>query len=104
MTDEKEMLEYAAKAMGIARIKWHDEYPGGWLDGCGAPSTWWNPVTGDGDCARMEAALGINVEWFEEWVYCGQVSADYADHNGDKQKARRYASTRCAAEVGRAMA
>lgn len=59
MENERELLELAAKAAGhefgwihdLPRIKC--EY--GWQT--------WDPLQDDGDCARMEAALDIDVEW-----------------------------------------
>jgi len=73
----------------------------------------WNPRDDDGDCARLEAALLIDVEWTypRGRVYCSpplkssvpRVTENAADHNNDLQAARRMASLRAAAEVGRAM-
>lgn len=68
-------------------------------------TTFWDPLGDDGDCARMEAALGIDLIWAE-----GRVVA-YAEpestrmrafteqqdaHHGDINKARRMASCRAA--------
>lgn len=61
------------------------------------------------DCARLEAALGLDVVWFFSSVCIKQIffhisiSTQYSDHNGDKQAARRMASVRAAAEIGREM-
>ena len=59
----------------------------------------------DGDCARMEAALGIHVAWHSDGVVCGLRWAGatelFDDHGGDKQAARRMASLRVAAEHGK---
>lgn len=74
----------------------------------------WNPRADDGDCARLEAALEIDVVWHDTGVICQAPSKNffeggesdsqpYSDHGGDKQAARRMASLKVAAEVGRAM-
>ena len=66
---------------------------------------YWSPHTDDGDCARMEAALGIQVAWHSDGVVCGLRWAGatelFDDHGGDKQAARRMASLRVAAEHGK---
>lgn len=100
---EQEILELAAKAYGIP-VYWdqargdmssHD-YPMGW-----------NPLWDNDDCANMEARLGISVIWHPTNV---EVSAGgivwngfYEDHNGDKVKARRFASTKLASLIGQTM-
>jgi hypothetical protein len=69
----------------------------------------WNPLTDDGDCARLEAAAGIDVYWYEGGVTAVApdkctITERYAGHDlSDRQAARRLASTRAAAEVGRNM-
>ena len=72
----------------------------------GSSGYYWNPGGDDGDCARMEAALGIHVAWHSDGVVCGLRWAGatelFDDHGGDKQAARRLASLRVAAEHGRA--
>ena len=62
----------------------------------------------DGDCARMEAQLGIDVIWYDKKVWCcvgEEVHAAeyYEHHNEDKNAARRAASCRVAEEIGRRM-
>lgn len=113
MTD-RELLEFAAKAAG----KWgadfeiedgsdrpvFDNDKGFRLAwGCG----WWNPLADDGDEARLEAVMGFNVEWRLQQVRVssrqGGAIESYADHGGDKQKARRRAGVRAAAAIGKEM-
>ena len=66
----------------------------------------WNPLTDDGDVARLEAVCEIDVLWCIDYVSSipqdsrGRSRESFADHGGDKQKARRYASTRAAAAIG----
>lgn len=68
---------------------------------------YWCPHTDDGDCARMEAALGIHVAWYSNGVVCsslwGRATELFKARAGDKQAARRMASLRVAAEHGKAM-
>ena len=112
MTD-RELLELAAKAGGIKVLR---DPHGVWRNCTGldpamnifaAPQ--WNPLTDDGDNARLEAELGLNVIWGERAVRVGRklivVNKDgpmverYQDHGGDRQKARRWAAVRAAAEI-----
>lgn len=112
---EREMLEQAAKAFGLGDgWVYRAEYgamvktePGFVV----CDEDLWNPLANDGDCARMEAALGISVSWkFQDCVYADIEGAEgawswvyFKDHSGDKQAARRLASLRVAAEIGRSM-
>ena len=104
----REDLEMAAKAAGL-EVEWRE--PAGLVvtdtsnDNYGY---FWTPEDDDGDCARMEAAVRIDLEW--GWgcvdVYAAGVPAGRAwfiDHANDKSRARRYASVKLAAAVGRAM-
>ena len=103
---EKELLEFAAKAAG-----------GKFESGCfftidgpdGDHQDGWNPRHDDGDCARMEAAIGIGVMWFAQTVAAYklipkvEITEVYQHHGNDRNKARRYASTALAAKIGKAM-
>jgi hypothetical protein len=106
MTD-KELLELAAKAAGITMAPHAFMHKYGCSMLC-EDGTYFNPLTDDGDCFRMETALGMAPAWYRDGV--GVIHKDgraspivgfYTDHNGDKDKARRYASTRAAAEIGK---
>lgn len=107
MTIERELLELAAKACGVD-AQWDCPERGMMmLTPDGIDTMTWNPLTDDGDCARMEAQLGIWVAWREEGVIaaCVKSSANnselFSDHAGDKNAARRAASVAVAAEIGR---
>ena len=109
MTD-RELLEYAAKAGGITGIKWHESGEGGWLDGCGAPSTWWNPLTDDGDALRLAVKLNLQVtpgtyRSDEATAYrAGMSEANERVHyQQDLAAATKRAIVRAAAEIGKAM-
>ena len=113
MTTEREQLELAAKACGL-KHKSTDELSQ-WLlvEGVrtplqGAHRWYWNPLADDGDCARVEAALGIELTWFFDRVDAlacdvAPVVEYFKDHAGDKNAARRAASVAVAAEIGRLM-
>lgn len=105
----KELLTLAAKACSIDLVEdicsdlmWIREKPG---DNSGLI---WAPHLDDGDGARMEANRGLRVSWGSAAVYVdhysiGEVNELYADHNGDRQAARRWASFRAAAQIGKGM-
>lgn len=120
MSNEREMLELAAKAAGMHELtEWtglitdydsahyglsalHAAGPAGQCHS-------WNPRDDDGDCARMEAKLMIDVAWHFDRVESdarrtmfSQV-AYFDEHNGDRQAARRSASLQIAAAIGKAM-
>ena len=108
--DDRTLIERAAKAAGC-RIEFRDAVDGVapvLLDkDCSA--FLWNPLASDAQVARLEADCGINVAWCEDHVQTSNsklMPADwlmtqekFSDHGGDKQKARRYASTRAAAAL-----
>ena len=104
MTD-RELLEAAAKAAGIG---------GGWdwPRGAKEPVFWrdaggkaWQPLTDDGDCARLEADLLLHVEWHPaaKTAYVGTAEIGCTQPWGnDRQSARRYAAVRAAAAMVKA--
>lgn len=100
MTTEREQLALAAKACGFVNTP---DFYNKRTDGI-----YWNPLTDDGDCARMEAQLGICIEWEPEGyqvVVANKRGVMYSecfqDHNSDKNAARRAASVAVASEIGR---
>lgn len=111
--DDKTLLERAAKAAGMPAGHGVGEYA--WHPGLDCLSTLdaqnreqpWNPLTDDGDEARLEAAVNIDIEWHPIGVIASinggtRFREPYSDHGGDKQKARRYAGVRAAAAIGSA--
>lgn len=130
MSNDRELLELAAKAIGLkigpnpwktpglnwaVGITWfEDSYSPGvhtltGSDRDGPISDVWNPGRDDGDCARMEANLLMSVEFFE-----GGVTSTSHDGNTwskvlfvhckhDRNAARRMASLKVAAGIGKAM-
>ena len=112
--NDRELLRLAAKAAGVpARVA--GAAPGhyalhpdtdGVAEFCCMPQ--WNSLTDDGDNARMEAKLNITNEWYQTGVASGLLGGArfmeaFANHGSDKQAARRRASTRAAAEIGKSM-
>ena len=97
---EREMLERAAAAAGLYywidgdALLTHGDGPG--------TSREWNPLTDDGDCARLEAVLLLHVEWMpaieKVWVGTAEFGCTRPWGN-DRQAARRYAATRAAAAL-----
>ena len=95
-TNDRELLERAAKAAGHEIARWSDDGESLLLAGVQEP---WNPLHDDGDEARLEAALMLDCRWWPDDVTVGTHSEMYADHGFDKQKARRYAGVRAAAAM-----
>ena len=106
MSTEREQLELAARACGI-EVEFYETR--GQLfcrkSNDYGPNNRWNPKHDDGDCARMEAALDIDVVWYPNSVSCETENSArvryFKDHNGDKNAARRAASVAVASEIGR---
>jgi len=99
-TTDRELLERAAKAAGIDG-RW-DEFRCAFrvfMDGGIFLGDEWNPLTDDGDEARLEGSLLMNVSWGMASVTVDSCTERFSDHGGDKQKARRYAGVRAAAAM-----
>lgn len=105
-SNHRELIEMAAKACGIEG-SWYsaDMHPQG-EEGISRSFMVpiWNPITNSGQCADMEAQLGIDVIWAVKGIQ-SQGNADavyelYSDHP-TRQAARMMASTRAAAEIQR---
>lgn len=89
MNADRKLLELAAKAAGL------------WDHKEGCIDIPWSPLTNDGDEAGLEGRLLMNVTWGMASVTVDCWTERYSDHNGDKQKARRYAGVRAAAQIGK---
>ena len=112
MKTDRELWELAAKALGWTLAdtdKGTKNALWKWPDGSLHPRELWNPLTDDGDCARMESACGIDIAWYMDEIVTSSVKGRHpcgelvSDHNGDKNAARRLASTRAAAQIGEGM-
>ena len=110
MSADRELLEMAAKAAEI-EVAWHSSSQPVRLE-AGGPfgkiaSGFWNPLNDDGDCARLEAALLIELLWHDDGVQAGRRCdsfAVYEDFEGrDRNTVRRRVSVEIAAAIGEAM-
>lgn len=110
MTTERGQLELAAKACGLyfnPTVKLKQGLRVVKTDAkCQSNQTLWNPASDDGDCARMEAQLDLDINWHSGFVKVCSDDNQFAvehflDHAGDKNAARRAASVAVASEIGR---
>lgn len=103
MSADRELLEMAAKAAGIAIDP---------LDAIHEPDQWsaWNPLHIDGDALRLMAKLRLQVDYRNGFVgvckgggitYIGQCPHD--ESRPSDSAATRRAIVRAAAEIGRGM-
>jgi len=102
---DRESLELAAKAAGIEYLKGCHDPELGLNIGVemDADSEWWNPLTDDGDEARLEAALQMHVEWhpLTKTVTVGRADVACTEPYGaDRQAARKRAGVQAAAAIG----
>jgi hypothetical protein len=107
--DDREMLELAAKAAGFTVHGWiNDRFIVNFGDGMRGE---WNPLTDDGDCARLQAALQIDNYWDAYQVQMQHIyirsdeihkhTAQYKDHGGDRLAAWRAAVVAVAIAIGK---
>jgi hypothetical protein len=95
MTD-RELLELAAKAAGLADGSWFD----GWNDEGRETGDYWNPLTLSGDAFELALKLGLIVECGRAWISRhGPMFGE--DVLPDPYAATRRAIVRAAAEIGR---
>lgn len=78
MKTDRELLELAAKAVGINLVAWKDEviehtpHTGGPAFQIGGhPADTWNPLTDDGDALRLMVKLGLTVKVMDDHVKVG---------------------------------
>ena len=108
MTD-RELLEAAAKAAGIAIDKSYGDKTG--FDVCGnVVLDWhngvtWSPLTDDGDAFKLAVKLKIDIafeNWSDgDWVYVYGHEAGAERLGNDPYAATRRAIVRAAAKIGR---
>lgn len=114
---DREMLEMAAKAAGIAVkgpvekyiVQFDERHKGGFIVGNdrGGDSTW-NPLGDDGDALRLAVRLKLNVSMDSDFSLTWASNQargvhEVVKHAGDPIAATRRAIVRAAAEIGKAM-
>lgn len=67
MNQDRELLEWAAKAAGFSEIEWQDmsgwgEVRYGMSEGIWNGNDYWNPLVDDGDAFRLATACGLSIE------------------------------------------
>ena len=92
MSTDKELLELAAKAIGL-KLRYN------YLGGRDANQPW-NPLTDDGDALRLAVKLNLIDE--RQWK-APITGAIYDECNGDWYAATRRAIVRAAAEIGKTL-
>ena len=117
MTD-KELLELAAKAVGIKGEfkREHQTYGDQWIEGIDTGNRfWWNPLTDDGDALLLAVKLELCItQWPSHSQYPPHVMVGYKtgpqsgknwiqEYEGDAMAANRRAIICAAAEIGKAM-
>lgn len=105
---DRELLDLAARAAGIALGEWSDEYQVYWVDA--RLGGWWNPLTDDGDAQRLSVKLRIPI-WFDDDATitdqrkCGDLGwrVETGAYDLGGYAATRRAIVLAAAEIGRCM-
>lgn len=110
MTD-RELLELAAKAVGLKHVDYSGiDYDGRLgivlVDEIGRHCSDWNPLADDGDALRLAVDLGIHIAFYGDHVAVQQTHTKLITEqrrDGDVRAACRRAIVRAAAEIGRNM-
>lgn len=98
-TDDKELLELAAKAAGYILEEHYDDdqyYP--W---CVTTDDFWNPLLDDGNALRLMVALRIDVALYSKCVSVNDAPLEF--YRDDPCSAVRRGIVKAAAEIGREM-
>lgn len=107
MKTDRELLELAAKAIGL-EIRWESVHRCHWIElGQGIPVDVWNPLEFEGDSIRLLMKLKelygpLLLAIFDDRVECGDESKCHASVpivDGDISSAVRHAITTHAAEI-----
>jgi hypothetical protein len=102
MTDDRKLLELAAKAAGIEIDSWSTYGP--YIDGL--ERLWWNPLTDDGDALRLAVKLSMNIIIMQNIGASARAdqTPSWVDENADPKEdlyaATRIAIVRAAAAIG----
>ena len=119
MNTDRELLEFAAKAAGIAvmRSRLDDKIHKDMLVRQSSRNPYhengpWNPLTDDGDALRLAVKLGLvvcvlrSINLTGVYLPAEHIGGKYditEHHNGDHYAATRRAIVRAAAEIGKGM-
>jgi hypothetical protein len=110
--NDRELLEFAAKAAGIKIKGYYEDEPSLSIKpGPKLPTARWNPLTDDGDALRLAVLLGMKIYPGEAYPWdekCADYSTKFGaavdeDEEPDPYIATRRAIVRAAAEIGKAM-
>jgi hypothetical protein len=108
MTD-KELLALSAKAAGYTQT-WNEFWRGMYNElpnDCWDSSSYWNPLTDDGDALRLAVTLDLDVvpsmRGRSSFRYARVDGKTYTELDADPYAATRRAIVRAAAEVGKGM-
>ena len=109
MTD-RELLEMAAKAVGIKTSAWHKiEHPknSGIYGAFYCYDSYWNPLTDDGDALRLAVKLGISIECIAAHdTVMAHIDNEHSSTSATEAMddfGTRHAIVRAAAAIGSAM-
>jgi hypothetical protein len=112
MSTDRELLELAAKAVGLKPLGYENGRHAMQLGSkrpLGFPSRW-NPLLDDGDAFRLAVKLNIGVMSAMytgrscAWLYCKGKDWEFlVEHGGDAGAATRLAIVRVAAAIGKSM-
>lgn len=106
---DKELLELAAKAVGIETNKANDGNQTFCYDRRDGVYKHWDPLESDGDALRLAVDLGFLIEVCNEFrgtiidCHTNDYSSLREAHGNDKHAATRRAIVRAAAAIGEAM-
>ncbi len=106
--EDRELLWFAAKAVGFEVLDWYGER---YSTTDGETLFLWNPLFDDGDALRLAVKLDMNVFQAAKSAYAlpsdddgtYEMEVRHCDAGGDKCAATRRAIVRAAAEIGRSM-
>ena len=108
---DRELLELAAKAAGIANTPTFMRLAGNEGINRGPLQSLWNPLADDGDALRLAVKLNFNIyscdlysiaEFISDGLKYAATKKEYCDSE-TKYAATRRAIVRAAAEIGKAM-
>ena len=99
MSNDRELLELAAKAAGVGYADANDNFVPFVPDN-------WNPLTNDGDALRLAVKLNMTIDpytWEKGVVAMGGGYQWHESKGADPYATTRRAIVRAAAEIGREM-